>query len=63
MVSCNAHHLRELLFVHQQYDQTWPKRPALITIKEAVETAPATGSCIGAARITDFPGRAYGPAA
>jgi transposase len=39
---CNAHHLRELQFVLDQYDQTWARQMAqlLLDIKDEVQAAP-----------------------
>jgi len=38
---CNAHHLRELIFVHEQYGQSWAKQmiDCLIDIKKSVDEA------------------------
>ncbi len=40
---CNAHHLRELTYVHEQYDQPWAQQMirCLVTMKQVVDEAKA----------------------
>jgi transposase len=54
---CNAHHLRELKFIHEQYGQAWAHAVAklLVEIKTAVDTAQAAGqTTLPAAVIAGF---------
>lgn len=55
--SCNAHHLRELLFIQERYQQAWAKELAqlLLEIKQTVETVRASGqTALSPDRIADF---------
>lgn len=57
---CNAHHLRELLFVHERYGQSWAEGLVrlLVEIKDAVERAQQTGQqVLTQAQLTDFEAR------
>jgi transposase len=57
---CNAHHLRELKFIHQQYEQPWAPTLShlLVEMKTAVETAQAAGqTALPAAVITGLEAR------
>jgi transposase len=59
-VLCNAHHLRELVFVHEQYKQEWADELAklLIEIKEAVEAVQQDGQrTLSQAQLVDFDSR------
>jgi len=50
---CNAHHLRELRFVAEQYDQPWAQDMAqlLVDIKTEVEAAPPDQTSLSHSRI------------
>ncbi len=57
---CNAHHLRELTFIAEQYEQEWASRmiELLLEIKEAVEEAKEAGrSSLESQQRSDFEGR------
>lgn len=43
---CNAHHLRELSFIHEHHEQPWAKamKDCLVAIKTAVDEAQARGA-------------------
>ena len=63
-VLCNAHHLRELEFVYEQYKQEWADELAqlLKEIKKAVEVAgqqgqPPEGTRLSQAQLVDFDSR------
>jgi transposase len=45
---CNAHHIRELIFVYEQEEQKWAKNmiDCLLEIKESVESAAVKGKLI-----------------
>lgn len=56
-ILCNAHHLRELVFVHERYAQAWAEAMSelLVEIKSAVETAQAQGqSALPKTQLTGF---------
>jgi len=56
---CNAHHLRGLAFLQERYPQGWESELAdlLVEIKEAVEKARTTQSCLSLRQVTDFESR------
>jgi transposase len=53
---CNAHHLRDLIFVRDQYQQNWAAQmiDLLLEIKTAVEEAPPDQDRLPTTRLTDF---------
>jgi transposase len=57
---CNAHHLRELIFIQEQYQQEWASAmiDLLVEIKEAVEKAQTQAqSVLTDQQLTDFAAR------
>jgi len=53
---CNAHHLRELIFLHEQHDQRWAKDmiECLVDIKKAVDEAKNTTNALFKEQIQKF---------
>jgi transposase len=53
---CNAHHLRDLVFIQEQYHQTWAEemQTLLLEIKDAVAAAPPEREAFFPAQIADF---------
>jgi len=56
---CNAHHLRELVFVHEQYHQPWADRMihCFLDIKDAVDRAAQTTDRLPEKQIKAFEAR------
>jgi transposase len=58
--ACNAHHLRELLFIQERYAQPWAENltKLLLEIKQTVATAQQAGQvALLLEQLTDFEGR------
>ena len=53
---CNVHHLRDLRFVHEQYDQAWADKMArlLLTIKHQVESSPEPLTALSPDRLAEY---------
>ena len=56
---CNAHHLRELIFLHEEHAQDWADRmiDCLVDIKEAVDQAKHTSDHLPENQIRQFEAR------
>jgi transposase len=56
---CNAHHLRELIFIQEQYQQTWAfaMQKMLLEIKDAVSVAQPARDHLLPVQIADFENR------
>ena len=56
---CNAHHIRDLLFIHEEYKQNWAKDliDQLIDIKETVDRRKPIQCNLDLAEINDFEDR------
>lgn len=56
-VLCNVHHLRELVFIHERYQQSWAEAMVklLVEIKQTVESAQQQGqACLSGEQLAQF---------
>jgi len=53
---CNAHHLRELLFIREQYQQDWAGQMSqlLLDIKQDIENTPPTASSLSPSQLSYY---------
>ena len=53
---CNAHHLRDLIFIEEQYHQVWASdmKKLLLEIKETIEASPPEQMSLRPDQIADF---------
>jgi transposase len=53
---CNAHHLRDLIFIQERYQQVWAfyMQKLLLEIKDSVSAAQPERDCLSPVQITDF---------
>ncbi|GAB4502770.1 MAG: hypothetical protein Fur0035_23260 [Anaerolineales bacterium] len=53
---CNAHHLRDLIFIEEQYHQVWASemKKLLLEIKETIEASPPELMSLRPDQIADF---------
>jgi transposase len=56
---CNAHHLRDLIFIEEQYRQGWASdmKELLLEIKRAVEASAPQQTCLSPGQVADFEAR------
>jgi transposase len=56
---CNAHHLRELTYIHEEHDQKWAKEMVeyLCEVKKAVDETRPTNDHLAADQIAEFEAR------